>query len=86
MELKGCIINSLPIDKIIDWSKLKQIVDRETTYKSALKMTNWVENIVRKGEIASQCFPKLYLFSASKCGIVWCWFFFFYNGIKTGDD
>ena len=37
-----------------------------------------VENIVRKGEIAcykqfllfSQCFP-LYIFSASKCGIVW---------------
>ena len=43
-----------------------------------------VENIVRKGEIAcykqfllfSQCFPQLYIFSASKCGIVcgnvWC--------------
>ena len=40
-----------------------------------------VENIVRKGEIAfykqfllfSQCFPQLYIFSASKCGIVWEW-------------
>ena len=40
-----------------------------------------VENIVRKGEIAcskqfllfSQCFPQLYIFSASKCGIVWLW-------------
>ena len=39
------------------------------------------ENIVRKGEIAchkqfllfSQCFPQLYIFSASKCGIVWSW-------------
>ena len=38
-----------------------------------------VENIVRKGEIAcykqfllfSQCFPQLYIFSVSKCGIVW---------------
>ena len=37
-----------------------------------------VENIVRKGEIAwykqfllfSQCFPQLYIFSASKCVIV----------------
>ena len=36
-----------------------------------------VENIVRKGEIAcykqfllfSQCFPQLYIFSASKCGL-----------------
>ena len=34
---------------------------------------------MRKGEIAcykqfllfSQCFPQLYIFSASKCGIVW---------------
>ena len=40
-----------------------------------------VENIVRKGEIAcekqfllfSQCFPQLYIFSASKCGIMWKW-------------
>ena len=40
-----------------------------------------VENIVRKGEIAchkqfllfSQCFPQLYIFSTSKCGIVWKW-------------
>ena len=38
-----------------------------------------VENIVRKGEIAcykqfllfSQCFPMLYILSASKCRIVW---------------
>ena len=40
-----------------------------------------VENIVRKGGIAfykqfllfSQCFPQLYIFSASDCGIVWYW-------------
>ena len=40
-----------------------------------------VENIVRKGEIAcykqfllfSQCFPQLYIYSASRCGIVWEW-------------
>ena len=45
-----------------------------------------MENIVRKGEIAcykqfllfSQCFPQLYIFSASKCDIVWQW-------VKTGD-
>ena len=40
-----------------------------------------IENIVRKGEIAcykqfllfSQCFPQLYIFSASKCAIVLEW-------------
>ena len=40
-----------------------------------------VENIVRKGKIAcykqflifSQCFPQLYICSASKCDIVWQW-------------
>ena len=39
------------------------------------------ENIVRKGEIACykqfllfwQSFPKLYIFSVSKCSIVWQW-------------
>ena len=38
-----------------------------------------VENIVRKGEIAcykqflnfSQCFSQVYVYSVSKCGIVW---------------
>ena len=40
-----------------------------------------VENIVRKGKIAcnkqfllfSQCFPQLYICSASRCDIVWQW-------------
>ena len=40
-----------------------------------------VEKIVRKGEIAcykqfllfSLCFPQLYIFSASKSGIMWQW-------------
>ena len=43
------------------------------------RMPYWVENNVRKGEIASykpfllfsQCFPQLYVLSESKCGIVW---------------
>ena len=38
-----------------------------------------IENLVRKGEIASYkqfllfspCFPQLYIVSVSKCGIVW---------------
>ena len=43
------------------------------------KVSYMVENIVRKGEIACYkqfllfwlCFLQLYIFSASKCGIVW---------------
>ena len=43
-----------------------------------MKNKHQMENIVRKGEIAcykqfflfSQCFPQLYIFSVSKCGIV----------------
>ena len=42
-------------------------------------MSYGVENNVRKGEIAcykqfllfSACFPQLYIYSASKCGVVW---------------
>ena len=45
------------------------------------KVPYTLENTVRKGEIAcykqfllfSQFFPQLYIFSASKCGIVWLW-------------
>ena len=66
------LINPLPDDKILDRSKLKKLQ----------KNGNYVlyrgKNIVRKGEIAcykqfllfSQSFPQLYIFSASKCGIV----------------
>ena len=66
-------VNPLADDKILEWSKLKQIEENEKL------VSNRIENIVRKGEIAcdkqfllfSQCFPQLYIFSASKCGIVW---------------
>ena len=70
----------LPDDKILDWSKLKQIADHILKcIKSGKQVPYRVENIVIKGEIAcykqllffSQCFPQLYVFSASKCGIVW---------------
>ena len=73
-------VNPLPDDKISDWSKLKQIADNILKYiKNGKSVPYWVENIVRKGEIAcykqllrfSQCFPQLYIFSASKCVIVW---------------
>ena len=61
------ILKSLPDDKKLDWSKLKQIADDilKVHLKTKNKCNLGVENIVRKG------FPQLYIFSASKCGIVW---------------
>ena len=70
-------IDSLPDDKIVDWSKLKQIANDILRYiQNGKKVSYRVENIVRKGEIACykkfllflQCFPQLYIFGASKCG------------------
>ena len=72
-------INSLPDDKILDWSKSKQIQDDIfKCIQNRKYVSHRVENIVRKGEIScykqfllfSQCFPQLYIFSAWKCGIV----------------
>ena len=75
LNAKKSHFNPLPEDKILDWSKLKQIAD-DIKWK---KVPCRVEKIVRKGEIAcykqfllfSQCFPQLYNLIASKCGIVW---------------
>ena len=75
------LLNPLPDDNILDWSKLKQIADDilKCIQNEKKNVSYRVENIVRKGEIAcykqfllfSRCFPQLYLISASKCGIVW---------------
>ena len=73
-------VNPLPEDKILDWSELKQIAGNILKCIQNEKQIPYrVDNIVRKGEIAcykqfllfSQCFPQLYIVSASKCGIVW---------------
>ena len=73
--------NPLLGDKTLDCSKLKQIADDILKcIRNENKLVPFrIENIVRKGEIAcykqfllsSQYFPKLYIFSASKCTIVW---------------
>ena len=79
-RLNGIAFDPSPDDKILDWSKLKQIADD-------ISMNIWientvpyrVENIVRKGKIACykqvllflQYFPQLYIYSASNCSIVW---------------
>ena len=59
--------NPLPDDRILDWSKFKQFADDILKRNEIENYVPYsIENIVRK-----QCFPQLYIFSASKCGIVW---------------
>ena len=75
-------VKSQPITRqqILDWSKLKQIADDILKcILNEIKVSDRVENVVRKREIAcnkpflffSQYFSQLCIFSASKCGIVW---------------
>ena len=46
-------INSLPIDKILDWSKMKDFTDNKIHVTEKLKFVlGRVENIVGKGENA----------------------------------
>ena len=70
-------VNPLPDNKILDFrSKLKQIADDISKCTESKKkiVPHRIENIVTKGEIAcykqfllfSQCFPQLYILSASK--------------------
>ena len=72
--------NSLPNDKILDWSKLKALADNKIKVTEILKIIlGRVENIVRKGENAGyqhfllfpQCFQKTSLLGLLKVGIVW---------------
>ena len=54
--------NSLPNDKILDWSKLKAFADAKINVTEKLKFVKGrVENIVGKAENAGyQCFQKLH--------------------------
>ena len=73
-------VNLLQDDKILDWSKLKQL---HTTILNLMKIAesslNRLENTVGKGEIAhyeqflllQQCFQKACFPGASKGVIVW---------------
>ena len=72
--------NSLPNDKILDWSKLKALADDNINLAEKLKFVlERVENIVGKGENAGyqhfllfpQCFQKASLSGSLKVGIVW---------------
>ena len=72
------LFNLLPYNKILDWSKLKQIFKFDENSK---KFSKRVENTVGKGEIARyeqfllfpQCFQKACFLEASKGVIVWEW-------------
>ena len=77
---KMFLFNPLPDNKILDWSKLKQIEDDIFKFdENSRKFSNWVENTVGKGEIAHykqflpfpQCFQKACFLEASKGVIVW---------------
>ena len=76
------LINSLPDDKILDRSKLKQSADDNSKFhEKRRKLSKRVENTVGKGEIACyvqfllfpQCFQKACFPGASKGVIVWEW-------------
>ena len=73
-------INSLPNDKISDWSKLKAFADNKIKIlKMIIFVFDRVENIVGKGENAGcqhfllfpQCFQKVSLSGSLKIVIVW---------------
>ena len=71
-------LNSLPNDKILDWSKMKAFADDNINVKEKFKFgLGRVENIVGKGENAgnrhfllfSQCFPKPTVSLSLKSGL-----------------
>ena len=73
-------LNSLPNDKILEWSKLKAFADDKINVTEKLKVVlGRVENIVGKGENAGyqhfflfpQCFQKASFPGLLKVGIVW---------------
>ena len=74
------LINSLPNDKISDWSKLKALADDKINVNEKINFgLGRIENIVEKGENAGyqhfllfpQCFQKPSVSGSLKVGIVW---------------
>ena len=73
-------LNSLPNNKILDWSKLIAFADKILdVVQMMFCVTDWVENIVGKGENAGnqhfllflQCFQKVSFPGSVKVRIVW---------------
>ena len=76
LTLKPC--NSLPNNKILDWSKIKALADDKINVTQELKFVSGrVENIRGKGENAvyqhflffPQCFQKSFLLGVVKSGL-----------------
>ena len=76
----GSILNSLPNDKILDWSKSKAFADDKINVNGKLKFDmGRLENILGKGEntgyqhflLFPQCFQKASSSGALKVRIVW---------------
>ena len=74
------LINSVPNDKFLDWSKLKAFADNKINATLRQKLLlGWVDNIVGKGENAAQqhfllflqWFEKALYLGSLKVGIVW---------------
>ena len=71
------LFNSLPSDKILDWSKLKAFADDKLNVNEKLNFgLGRVESIVGKGENAGYLhFPTLFskavFLGSLKVGIVW---------------
>ena len=69
--------NSLPNNKILDWSKVKAFVDDKLNVINKLKFVlGWVENIVGKGENSGfqrflTMFSQAFFLGSLKVGIVW---------------
>ena len=80
--MRAHLINPLPDNKILDFSKLKEFADNVSNlFQNGRKLSKWVENTVGKGEIARyeqfllfpQCFQKACFQGVSKGVIVWEW-------------
>ena len=77
----ACLVNPLPDDKILDWSKLKAFADDKLNVKMIISVSDRVGNIVGKGEIVCtsilflfpQCIQNVSFPDLSRCVIVWEW-------------
>ena len=78
--LFSLVINSLPNNNFLDWSKLKAVADDRINENQREEFfLGWVENIAGKGENAGnqhflvflQCFQKAVSSGLLKVGIKW---------------
>ena len=81
-DMAAHVVNPLPDEKMLDWSKLKQSADDTFEFDvNSREFSKLEENTVGKGEIAHyeqfllfpQYFLKVCFSGASKGDIVWEW-------------